>query len=90
VVSDHELTTQLLELGVKPDGVLLVHASFSKVAPIEEGPRGLIAALYSYSRHVPARLLKVKPPNDFAPLGRYRVIPSLWLARQFPRDRTGV
>jgi aminoglycoside 3-N-acetyltransferase len=46
VVSHHELTTQLHELGVRPSGVLLVHTSFSAVAPVEGGPHGLIAALH--------------------------------------------
>jgi aminoglycoside 3-N-acetyltransferase len=41
----HQVTEQLLGLGVKPGGVLLVHTSFSKVGPIEGGPHGLIAAL---------------------------------------------
>jgi aminoglycoside 3-N-acetyltransferase len=41
----HALTTQLLELGVKRGGVLLVHTSFSKVGVVEGGPRGLIVAL---------------------------------------------
>ena len=40
-----ELTRQLLELGVEPGGVLLVHTAFSRVAPVEGGPQGLIAAL---------------------------------------------
>lgn len=40
-----ELTTQILELGVTPGAVLLVHTSFSKVGPVEGGPRGLIGAL---------------------------------------------
>ncbi|TMJ93291.1 MAG: AAC(3) family N-acetyltransferase, partial [Actinobacteria bacterium] len=39
------VTEQLLALGVKPGGVLVVHTSFSKVGPIEDGPQGLIAAL---------------------------------------------
>ena len=39
------VTEQLLALGVKPGGVLVVHTSFSKVGPIEDGPHGLIAAL---------------------------------------------
>ena len=46
-VSYRELTTQLRALGVEPGIVLLVHTSFSKVAPIEGGPCGLIAALQS-------------------------------------------
>ena len=45
VVSQDELIAQLLGLGVKSGGVLLVHTSFSRVAPVEGGPRGLIAAL---------------------------------------------
>ncbi len=38
---------QLLDIGVQPGGVLLVHTSFSKVKPIEGGPIGLISALRS-------------------------------------------
>jgi aminoglycoside 3-N-acetyltransferase len=41
----NEVTEQLLALGLKPGGVLLVHSAFSKVAPVEDGPRGLIASL---------------------------------------------
>jgi aminoglycoside 3-N-acetyltransferase len=40
-----EITQQLLDLGVDPGGVLLVHCSFSGVKPVENGPAGLIAAL---------------------------------------------
>jgi len=39
------LTQQLGELGVEIGGVLLVHAVFSRIAPVEHGPRGLIEAL---------------------------------------------
>lgn len=39
------LTRQLLDLGVQPGGVLLVHCSFSRVKPVVGGPAGLIAAL---------------------------------------------
>jgi aminoglycoside N3'-acetyltransferase len=45
LVSKRELVQQLLDLGVKPGDVLLVHTSFSKIRPVEEGPQGLIAAL---------------------------------------------
>ena len=41
------LTRQLLDLGVQPGGVLLVHTSFSKVGAVEGGPTGLIYALYT-------------------------------------------
>jgi aminoglycoside 3-N-acetyltransferase len=44
-ISHSELTEQLLALGVKRGGVLLVHTAFSKVTPVQSGPRGLIAAL---------------------------------------------
>lgn len=44
-ISCSEATDRLLALGVKRGGVLLVHTAFSKVAPVQGGPRGLIAAL---------------------------------------------
>ncbi len=40
-----QVTQQILDLGVTPGGVLLVHCAFSAVGPIEDGPLGLIAAL---------------------------------------------
>jgi aminoglycoside N3'-acetyltransferase len=40
-----EMAGQLAALGVRPDGVLLVHTSFRAVRPVEGGPAGLIAAL---------------------------------------------
>ena len=40
-----EVTRQLLALGVQPGGVLVVHTAFSRVAPVEGGPLGLIEAL---------------------------------------------
>ena len=40
-----QVTRQLLDLGVQPGGVLLVHCAFSQVKPVEDGPEGLIAAL---------------------------------------------
>ena len=39
------VAAQLAALGVEPGGVIVVHTAFSKVAPIEGGPAGLIAAL---------------------------------------------
>lgn len=44
-ISKDQLIQQLLTLGVQPGGVLVVHTSFSKVQPVENGPMGLIAAL---------------------------------------------
>jgi len=40
-----ELVRQLDALGVQPGGILLVHAAFSRVAPVEGGPHGLVEAL---------------------------------------------
>jgi len=45
MVSRGYLVRQLLDLGVEPSGVLLVHTAFSRVRPVEGGPSGLIAAL---------------------------------------------
>lgn len=45
VMAPDKVTRQMLNLGVTPGGVLLVHCAFSKVRPIEEGPPGLITAL---------------------------------------------
>ena len=39
------LVRELLELGVRPGGIVLVHTSFSNVKPVEGGPEGLILAL---------------------------------------------
>jgi aminoglycoside 3-N-acetyltransferase len=40
-----QLTHQILDLGIKPNGVLLVHCAFSKVKPVENGAIDLISAL---------------------------------------------
>ncbi len=44
-ISQDTLIQQLLDLGVNAGDVLLVHTSFSKIGPVEDGPLGLIAAL---------------------------------------------
>lgn len=45
MISLSEMIGQILALGAQPGGVLVVHTAFSKVAPVEGGPRGLIEAL---------------------------------------------
>jgi aminoglycoside 3-N-acetyltransferase len=40
-----EIKDQLVTLGVERGGVLVVHTSFSAIAPVDGGPAGLIAAL---------------------------------------------
>ena len=47
MIPKSQVTRQLLDLGVQPGGVLLVHCAFSQVKPVEDGPEGLIAALPS-------------------------------------------
>ena len=47
VITKRELAQQLGVLGVQREGVLLVHSAFSKLGPVEDGPRGLIDALLS-------------------------------------------
>lgn len=39
------LSSELLELGVRPGDVLVVHSAFSRVGPVVGGPGGLIDAL---------------------------------------------
>lgn len=46
-ISRTDLARSLIELGVRPGGVLVVHCAFSRVRPVEGGPAGLIAALES-------------------------------------------
>jgi aminoglycoside N3'-acetyltransferase len=43
--STSKLAAQLRALSVEPGSVLVVHTAFSKVAPVDGGPRGLIDAL---------------------------------------------
>jgi hypothetical protein len=40
VITKRELARQLGVLGVQREGVLLVHSAFSKLGPVEDGPRG--------------------------------------------------
>ena len=43
IFSQEQLVQQLLNLGVAPGGVLL-HCSFSRVGPVENGPAGLFCS----------------------------------------------
>ena len=44
-VTPSALADQLLDLGVEPGGVLVVHASYRAIRPVEGGPQGVIDAL---------------------------------------------
>src|SRR5688500_2722380 len=39
------ITRQLLDLGVRPGGIVVAHTAYSRIRPVEGGPAGLIAAL---------------------------------------------
>ena len=45
MITQQQLIQQVLDLGVTPGGILLVHCAFSQVKPVENGPVGLISAL---------------------------------------------
>jgi len=45
VIGVTDLTAQLLDLGIAPGSVVLVHTAFSKVGPVEDGPHGVVRAL---------------------------------------------
>src|SRR6476660_1384406 len=45
-----QLIQQFGELGVETGGVRLVHAAFSRSAPVEGGPHGLVGALLAMGR----------------------------------------
>jgi DNA gyrase/topoisomerase IV subunit B len=49
-IGNTELIRQLGALGVQSGGILLVHAAFSKVGPVEGGPLALIEALLAHGR----------------------------------------
>ena len=40
MITRAHLVRQLLDMGVQPGGVLVVHTAFSKVRPVEGGPGG--------------------------------------------------
>jgi len=44
-VNRDTIVGQVLDVGVRPGGVLVVHTAFSEVRPVVGGPAGLIAAL---------------------------------------------
>lgn len=45
---ESEINTQLAQIGISQGDVLLVHTAFSKVKPVNGGPRGLIDILIDY------------------------------------------
>ena len=84
-----ELTAHLLELGITPGGVLLVHSSFSRVGPVEGGPGGLILALQAALGPTGTLVMPSMSDDDDHPFDR-RTTPCLGmgvLAETFWRTR---
>ncbi len=70
-VDRQTLTDQLLALGVQPWGVLIVHTAFSKVAPVEGGPEGLIEALRAALGPTGTLVMPSMSDDDDHPFNRY-------------------
>ncbi len=66
------IALQLLQLGVHPGGVLVVHSSFSRVGPVAGGPAGLIAALRSALGPAGTLVLPSMSDDDEQPFDRSR------------------
>lgn len=62
-----QVAGQLRAVGVKPGAVLVVHCALSKVAPIEDGPRGLIAALQAAVGSAGTLVMPSMTDDDTAP-----------------------
>jgi aminoglycoside 3-N-acetyltransferase len=72
VVTPTAPAEQLLALGVRPGGVLLVHTSFSKLRPIEGGPDGLITALRAAVGPAGTLVMPSMSDDDEQPFDRTR------------------
>jgi aminoglycoside 3-N-acetyltransferase len=66
------LVRQLCALGVAPGGVLLVHAAFSGIAPVEGGPRGLVEALLAARGEGGTLVMPSMADDDDVPFDRGR------------------
>jgi len=66
------LVRQLRALGVKPGGILLVHAAFSRVHPVEGGPHGLIEALLAAVGEGGTLVMPSMADDDDTPFDRGR------------------
>ncbi len=67
-----QLAVQLLQLGVKPGGVLVVHSSFSSVGPVTGGPEGLIEALRAALGQAGTLVMPSMSDDDEQPFDRRR------------------
>ena len=67
-MSPSTLTDQLHALGVQPGGVLLVHASYRAIRPVEGGPQGVVDALLSAVGSTGTVVMPSWPGDDDRPL----------------------
>ena len=70
MIGKDELLRQLAALGIARGGVLLVHAAFSTIAPVEQGPRGLIEALLALMGDQGTLVMPSMADDDDAPFDR--------------------
>jgi aminoglycoside 3-N-acetyltransferase len=78
MITKDQLTQQLLDLGIQPGGVLLVHTAFSKVKPVEEGPLGLIGALRAALGPEGTLVMPSMSSDDDQPF-EPKATPCLWM-----------
>ena len=67
-----QLVDQLATLGVQPGGILLAHTAFSRVAPVDGGPRGLIEALLATLGSAGTLVMPSMCDDDDIPFDRTR------------------
>ena len=67
IYSHSTIIGQLRDLGVRPGAVLVVHTAFSRIAPIEGGPDGLIDALHEAIQPSGTLVMPSMSDDDDAP-----------------------
>jgi aminoglycoside 3-N-acetyltransferase len=67
-----DLIGQLFALGVQRGGILLVHAAFSKVGPVEGGPKALIEALLAAVGAGGSLVMPSMADDDDIPFDRFQ------------------
>ena len=84
MITRAHLVRQLLDMGVQPGGVLVVHTAFSKVRPVEGGPEGLIAALREALGPAGTLVMPGMTEDDDHPLTRARRPALAWAWSPIP------
>jgi aminoglycoside N3'-acetyltransferase len=69
-VTRSQLRRQLAALGIEEGGVLLVHAAFSRIAPVEGGPHGVIEALLAVVGDLGTLVMPSMADDDDTPFDR--------------------